>query len=321
MSTSRGCAAHCTFCQSGNYGNRYHRLPRWRARSAANVADEVSHLVADHRVQTISFVDDDFLGGDGRGRERAFEFAELLRRRALQITFSIECRINELDAEILSALRDVGLRHVLIGIESANSTDIALFAKKTTNAEAERAIRLLRELDIDFSTGFIMFQPLSEFDGIRTNLAFLAKNRIGTHRRVANRLELYPGAPLSSYFKRRGVTFHEDRYRLYYDFKNPGISVLYRAFQEVLRPFEHVELKGQKELFALATSHGDEDTVHMRELKGVLDDIAAALVSAAFTCLEAVQAEEDPLSAGEIAEDVRQKCAELIERVDHAACR
>ena len=30
VSTSRGCAAHCTFCQSGNYGNRYHKLPRWR---------------------------------------------------------------------------------------------------------------------------------------------------------------------------------------------------------------------------------------------------------------------------------------------------
>ncbi|WP_089324974.1 B12-binding domain-containing radical SAM protein [Actinomadura meyerae] len=294
---------------------------RGGARSAASIVEEVSDLVTGHGVHTISFVDDDFLGGDGRGRERAFEFAELLRRREHQIKFSIECRINELDDGVLSTLREVGIRHVLIGVESANDTDIALFAKKTTNDEAERAIRLLRALDIDFSTGFIMFQPLSELDGIRTNLAFLARNRIGTHRRIANRLELYPGAPLTTYFQRRGVAFHEDRYRLYYDFENPGVAVLYSAFQEVLRPFESVEFEAQKALFEAATSPCGEDIARAHALKAVLDDIAGALVTAAFTCLEAVQAEEDPRSAEGIGAGVRRDCAELTERVRRIAGR
>src|SRR5262249_41830876 len=112
-------------------------------------------------------IDDDFLGGDGRGRVRAQTFARLLKEFRLGMTFSIECRVDEIDGEILATLHDVGLRHVLIGIESANLVDDRLYAKRVALAQIETAIETLRGIGIDFSASFIMFHPLSNPSGLR----------------------------------------------------------------------------------------------------------------------------------------------------------
>ncbi|GAA0963081.1 hypothetical protein GCM10009550_58090 [Actinocorallia libanotica] len=312
--TSRGCAAYCTFCQSGNYGNRYHRLPRWRARSAESVVAEISELVAGHGIRAVSFVDDDFLGGDGRGRDRALRFAELLAAQPYEITFSVECRINELDEEILTVLQAVGLRHLLIGVESANERDLALFAKRTTPEEAEAAIALLRRVGIDFSLGFIMFQPLSDTDGLRVNLEFLRRNRVGSHRRVANRLEVYPGSPLLSYFQRRGVRFREEKYRLYYEFADPVVAKLYGIYRRGLLPFAGVEDSCLRALFREET-RGVPDAARVRGLKSLKDDIAAALVGLAEDSLGMITQNDVLVAESEISTRVSERVAALYGRL------
>ncbi|MDX6743810.1 B12-binding domain-containing radical SAM protein [Actinocorallia sp. A-T 12471] len=315
MATSRGCAAHCTFCQSGNYGNRYHRLPRWRARSAESAVAEISSLVAAHGVKAISFVDDDFLGGDARGRDRALRFAELLAAQSYEVKFSIECRINELDAELLAVLRSVGLRHLLIGVESANEPDLALFAKKTTPEQAEEAIALLRRLGIDFSMGFIMFQPMSDTEGIRTNLEFLKRNKVGSHRRVSNRLEVYPGSPLYSYFKRRGVTFKEERYRLYYEFSDPVITKLYDIYKEILRPFAEIEESCLRSLFQEDTKGSGSDSAVIQSLMSLKDDISSTLVATAIEALEAVTHHKEPATDSPLSLKVSERVSDLNRRL------
>lgn len=313
MSTSRGCMAHCTFCQSGNYGNRYHRLPRWRCRSAANVVAEVAVLVREHNVTAISFVDDDFFGGDAQGHERAYEIARLLGGLPRPIRFSIECRINELDAGLLRALRTAGLRRVLIGIEAANDADLALFAKKTTNAQAERAIALLRDLGIDFTIGFIMFQPQSSLGGIRENLDFLHRLRLGTYRRIINRLELYPGAPLTGYFRRRGVDLRESGYRVDYDFADAGVAVLRRSFLDVLETYAPVERRCQAALYRCVTTDRVE---RMRRLQQVAEDISEALTGHALECLERVAAGAEPDKDPDVRSTVSRRARELAGTID-----
>ncbi|NKZ05485.1 B12-binding domain-containing radical SAM protein [Actinomadura latina] len=312
VSTSRGCMAHCTFCQSGNYGNRYHRLPKWRARSAANIAAELTNLIREHQITAVSFVDDDFFGGDGQGNERAYELARLLHTLPGGIHFSIECRINELDEPLFQALRAAGLRRVLIGIEAANEADLALFAKKTTNAQAARAISSLRSLDIDFSLGFIMFQPLSSLDAIGENLTFLHRHRVAAHRQLVNRLELYPAAPLTRYFQRKGVELREEGYRIEYEFSDPAVTLLRRAFMEVLKPYIRVERACQAALFQ-AVTHGQGES--SRRLREHAADICEALSSHALKCWERVAADsdpgQDPALKSEVSEEVRRLTATI----------
>ena len=286
MATSRGCAAHCSFCQSGNYGNRYHKLPKWRSRSAANVVQEIVSL-ANSGVTAISIVDDDFLGGDGRGVDRAVEFCRLLENSRKKITFSIECRVDEITEDVIGILHGVGLRHVLIGIESANEADDRLFAKKITEDQIDRAIQVLRETGVDFSAGFIMFHPLSIPDGLEQNLRYLLLRSIGTYRRVTNRLELYPGAPLSTYYRRKGIDFFEENYRLYYMFSNPIVARYYEAVRSLLRPFVDLENFAEDVRFALDTQHLPGSPARRAALE-LTRDLSSALVTSALECLDVV---------------------------------
>lgn len=297
LCTSRGCAAHCSFCQSGNYANRHPGAPRWRYRSAAHVVAEIKHLQQVYGARMFSIVDDDFLGGDGRGIRRAYEFASLMRKEGLDVRFSIECRISELEESLLATLREVGLRHVLIGVESANENDIRLYAKRTTPQQASDAIALLRRVDMEFSVGFIMFQPLSDLAGIRTNIEFLSDNNVGSFRRVVNRLEIYPGSPLLNYFRRKKVAFREDAYRLYYEFADSGVAELYGAFLRVLKPFEELEISAAKELFRLRAREGPAEIQAIRHTTDVANRVTRTLLETAQYCLRA--SENGDLAAAE----------------------
>ncbi|QDN97720.1 B12-binding domain-containing radical SAM protein [Streptomyces sp. S1A1-8] len=289
MCTSRGCAAHCSFCQSGNYANRHPGAPRWRYRSAEHVVAEIKNLQQTYGASMFSFVDDDFLGGDSRGVQRAHEFADLIRKDGLDIKFAIECRISELEETLLMTLREVGLRHVLIGVESANDKDIRLYAKRTTPQQAADAIALLRRADIEFSVGFIMFQPLSDLDGIRTNIDFLLEHNVGSYRRVVNRLEVYPGSPLLGYFKRKQVDFRESAYRMYYDFADPQVAALYDAFVRILKPFEELENSAARALFRLRAQEGPAEIRALRRMTKVADDVTRSLLETAYQCLQAAE--------------------------------
>jgi len=55
MITSRGCPMQCSFCASAALHG-----PKLRRRSPENVVDEMEHLVRDHQVGTIAFMDDTF---------------------------------------------------------------------------------------------------------------------------------------------------------------------------------------------------------------------------------------------------------------------
>lgn len=239
--TSRGCSAHCTFCQSGNYGNRYHSAARWRARTPANILQELTHLSESYGVNNISFVDDDFLGACSMGEARCDDFTRLLARSRLDVNFSIECRAEEITEQRFQRLADVGLKHVFFGVESAVPAELKLYGKQETTDEFRRAIGLLRSLDMFFTVGFIMFQPNSSPDSLGHNLEFLANTQLLTTGRLTNKLQLYAGGPLTTYYQRHGPSMAESDFVWMYDFADSEVQDIYdrwTALAEVAQPRE-----------------------------------------------------------------------------------
>jgi anaerobic magnesium-protoporphyrin IX monomethyl ester cyclase len=290
--SSRGCVAHCSYCQSGNYGNRYHKSGRWRCRSPRDVVDEIAVLSERLGIRSVSFVDDDFLGGDARGRERALEIAALMHASGMNVTFSIGCRADEITFDLLNELKRAGLRHVLIGVESGNPSDIELYAKRIDRERAKESLRTLRVLEINVSIGFIMFHPESTLDNISTNIDFLDENDLPTYRAMTNRLEMYPGSPLIDYFSRRKTSFREISFRLYYDFKHPDVSVAYESMRNLLRPFRSMERRIE-ELSFLSDTHGATCAELSTLVRQVTEAKNTALVDCAWICLEYAGSPDD----------------------------
>lgn len=111
--SSRSCPNRCTFC------SMYQAMgPRWRARSARNVVDEIEHVVRTYGQTHFSFMDDNLTFN----KARTLEICREILRRRLDIQFETPngLSMNTLDAEVLDALVRAGLVRVSLAIESGS---------------------------------------------------------------------------------------------------------------------------------------------------------------------------------------------------------
>ncbi|MDA8227190.1 MAG: radical SAM protein, partial [Desulfitobacterium hafniense] len=168
---SRGCYGGCTFCYINPF---YGQGSRWRGRSPENIAAEIDSVIAESGKREFYFTDPNFFGPGQRGQERALRLASLLKSR--NIRFGIEARVNDIHDETIAALVEAGLRDILIGLESGRDESLKRLNKMTTVAQNERAIRILRRHGIEPNVGFIMFEPDSSLEDVRTNYEFLKRN-------------------------------------------------------------------------------------------------------------------------------------------------
>lgn len=75
--TSRGCPYSCTFCFKGMWGHK------WRARSPANIIEEMELLYQRYGINGFFFNDDTFV----LDRKRVFEFCQLLKDEGLDVVW------------------------------------------------------------------------------------------------------------------------------------------------------------------------------------------------------------------------------------------
>lgn len=287
MMTSRGCSAHCTFCASGSFGNKYHDLARWRPRTAKNVLEEIDDLVTTHGATALSFIDDDFLGACASGPIRAREIVAMLESRPYRIRWSMECRVDEVDFELFKAMKNVGLAHVLIGIDAGNEADLKLYAKGTDSGAASRALDILRTLDISRNVGFIMFHPGSQLEAIHDNLLFMSENKFGNYDTITNKLELYRGSPLIKYFSRMEL-LELSGFGYKYRYLDPRIGMARKALRIALKPFKSIEQKlarlrfGQQVAPNLNSQLVSESAERVSKLIRLEDDLSGAEVALAL---------------------------------------
>jgi radical SAM superfamily enzyme YgiQ (UPF0313 family) len=166
--SSRGCHRRCRFCAVQKL------VGSWRARSAANVVDELASLRREFGVERVDFQDDNFVGPGERGRRRAIAIAREIQRRRLELSFRLMCSADTVSHDVISALLDAGLLSVFIGVESGSQARLTAYAKGTVEQNAH-ALRVLEGLGIldKCEIGFIMFDPDGDLAEINDNLAFL----------------------------------------------------------------------------------------------------------------------------------------------------
>jgi hopanoid biosynthesis associated radical SAM protein HpnJ len=160
--TGRGCPAQCSFCLWPQTvgGHTY------RARSPEAVAAEMAHARSLFpRVREFFFDDDTFTAIAPRTRA----IAERLGK--LGITWSCTARAN-VGRETLAAMRDNGLRLLLVGYESGNQQILDNIKKGVTVEEARRFTRDCHDLGITIHGTFIVGLPGETPETIRETIAF-----------------------------------------------------------------------------------------------------------------------------------------------------
>ena len=256
---SRGCIRRCSFCSIHTF---YRTAPGKvvRVRKPEKVIEEMLDLYRHHGVRVFLFQDDDFPLWGKKGRRWADELTSRMHESGLaeNTVWKISCRAEYVEPELFQSLRDAGLFLVYMGIESGVDSGLEILFKQMTVQQNLDGVAILKQLDIVFAYGFMLFDPSSTFESIRQNIGFLRQIvGDGSAAAVFSRMLPYGGTPIRDTLAKegrlRGDLTHPD-----YDFLDLRINEYHRLLTQAVRPWIH----NQGLSYSLNEAADELETIH-----------------------------------------------------------
>lgn len=136
IKTSFGCPYNCNFCFCK-------QISPYRAREIDDVIKELLTIEQDE----VYIIDDDFLFN----RKRLFEFTEKLEKNNIKKRYLVYGRADFIanNEDAIKRLKEVGLRAVIVGLESASQEELDSFNKRTKISDNIGAVKILKKYDIE----------------------------------------------------------------------------------------------------------------------------------------------------------------------------
>ncbi len=148
--TSRGCPCDCNFCYKGISGRSY------RMRSVENILGEWRELI-NMGADEIPVIDDSFTVS----RPRIMRFCEELVKQKLNIHWEASSRVDNVDLEMLQAMKRSGCYRIAFGIESGSQRILDLIGKHLSKDRIIQAVRWAQEAGLEV-TGFFVIGNFGE---------------------------------------------------------------------------------------------------------------------------------------------------------------
>lgn len=202
--TSRGCPYRCTFCSQSI-------MPiKWRARSPENVIAEWRHLVQDLGALEIGVLDD----SANIRRNRLMQLSDDLIANKLNHVpwiFVNGIRANLADLELLTKLKQAGLKRTAFGVETGDEEMIVKIDKHVDHDTIRQAFKNAKAAGIETIGFFIIGLPGDTRETMQKTINFA----IEIDPMIANfsMMTPYPGTIVYEQVKRNGrflVTDWED---------------------------------------------------------------------------------------------------------------
>src|SRR5947199_451234 len=181
---SRGCPEFCTYCP--------HRiLAGYRARSIANIADELERLCDQVRRPYVIFRDPLF----SEQRDRCMALCDEIQARGLTLTFEAETRLDRLDVELLDKLYAAGLRAMSFGVESTDPAILKKSGRRPIPQAHQREIMLhSRTLGIVTAAFYVPGFLQDDWNSIAATIDYATD--MGSTFAQFKMLTPYPGTPM-----------------------------------------------------------------------------------------------------------------------------
>ncbi len=169
----RGCLYNCSFCSIREFYSKPSGLVK-RVRQPEKVVREMELLQKHEDCSIFMFQDDDFPVTYNKGKWIT-RFCELLNKKRLSedILWKINCRPDEVEYEKFQLMKNCGLFLVYLGIESGTDNGLLLMNKRIKVETNIKAVEILKQLEINYDYGFMLFDPSTNYQLILDNLNFL----------------------------------------------------------------------------------------------------------------------------------------------------
>lgn len=159
--TTRGCPFRCEFCSNAVFGVSY------RERSPDNVLLEVEQALS-YGYDRIHFADDVFT----LNRERILKFCDEVGKRELDFKWECLGRVDSIDRDIATAMKNAGCDRIFFGIESGNDQILKIMNKNITVENARKAVNSAHAAGIRTGAFFILCYPGETNETVLDTLRF-----------------------------------------------------------------------------------------------------------------------------------------------------
>jgi anaerobic magnesium-protoporphyrin IX monomethyl ester cyclase len=230
---SRGCYHSCAFCLPTAFYRATAGRSCYRLRTVRDLVDEIETLTR-RGTRLFLFDDEQFLPAQPYRDQRVAQLEHELRRRGLEIAFTIKCRPDDVEERLFEQLRGMGLLRVYVGVESGCQASLDLFGKGVTTRRNVEALATLDRLDVVADFYDLLFHPWSTLDTVASDIAFCRRVApyLSTPLRF-NELGILPGTRLAARLQAEGRCCGEP-WLWRYSLGDPRAEVLRRLNRLVL---------------------------------------------------------------------------------------
>lgn len=166
---TRGCFAACTFCANGKISNY-----KVKYREIDNIVEEVKYLKSRYNIDELWITDDNVLSN----YKYALKLFHEIEKFKLHLRMPSGIRVDNVDDNIVKAMKNAGLYHVGIGIESGNPRVLRRIKKGITLDKAKSAIEILRGNNISVVGLFIVGIPTETYAELNDTLNFALNSKL-----------------------------------------------------------------------------------------------------------------------------------------------
>jgi len=192
--SSRGCPSSCTFCANNSF------WPRLRRRSPKDFVDEVEFLKNKYGFSGFDFWDDTIT----IVKNHILDICSEIINRKLNIIWYCRARVNTLDEEILTAMKEAGCRVIGFGIESGSEKVLSTIKKNISLEQVKKTFWLCAKMGF-ITKGFFIYGLPSETkdDLIKTRILMEELKSYGSKFRSETLMLaglapiLYPGTEMT----------------------------------------------------------------------------------------------------------------------------
>jgi radical SAM superfamily enzyme YgiQ (UPF0313 family) len=165
LTTARGCSGLCTFCDRSVFGNQvtFH--------SAQYIVQMLKVLKNRFGIRNVMFQDDNFLAL----KDRFFQFCDLIRKNRLDMRWSAQARLDNIDDRILTVARQSGCWQLSFGIESFSQRMLNAYCKRIELKKIDEALLLTKKNGILTKGFFIFGGPGETEETLQESISYLRR--------------------------------------------------------------------------------------------------------------------------------------------------
>ena len=183
---TRGCPFECIFCDRENRMGR-----NWRVRSPQNIAQEIKAVKEKYGIKEFMFFDDNLIVNKKWGLELCHQL------KPLKIICECRNRVDLVDQELLTTMKDAGCYRIRFGFESGDNRILKLMKKAITVEQSARCAQICHQVNMEMFGYFMMGLPTETPLEVEKTTAFALKTEPAFA--VFSKAIMIPGSELFAY--------------------------------------------------------------------------------------------------------------------------